>query len=100
MRLLILLLIAAAAAYFTAPSREAHEAAAQAFLRQHEPSAAHDDAVSFDDVVNFGRGMLAGRGRYENYYVASRYSVDMPGAAYLECYGAYTLVRCREAGAS
>ena len=40
--------------------------------------------------------MAAGQGRYESFFVASKYTVDMPGAAYLECYGAFTLVQCRK----
>lgn len=96
MRLLLLLLIAAAVAYFTVPTREAHEEAARAFLQSHQPAAATESALSVEQLVGYAKGLLAGQGRYENYYVLSRYSVDMPGAAYLECYGVYTLVRCSE----
>jgi hypothetical protein len=96
MRLLLLLLIAAAVAYFTVPTREAHEAAARAFLQDHQPVPTTGSALSVEQLVGYAKGLLAGQGRYESYYLLSRYSVDMPGAAYLECYGAYTLVRCSE----
>jgi hypothetical protein len=103
MRLLLLLIVAGIAAYFTVPTRAAHEEAARAFLeaRVEEPAAeaeAQAPGVSLDSVVDFVTGMLAGQGRYENYYVLSKFTVDMPGAAYLECYGAFTVVRCSEAG--
>jgi len=39
--------------------------------------------------------MMAGQGRYETYYLASKYTLDTPGAAYLECWGAFTIVQCR-----
>ncbi|MGE0743057.1 MAG: hypothetical protein AB7O98_17100 [Hyphomonadaceae bacterium] len=98
MRVLLLLLLIAGAAYFTVPTREAHEAAARAFLQGHQPGEGPNDGLSLDDVINFAKGMFAGQGRYETFYVVSRYTVDMPGAAYLECYGAFTVVRCQEAG--
>lgn len=51
---------------------------------------------SLDSVVDFVTGMVAGAGRYERFYIASKYTFDLPGSNYLECYGAYTLVRCSE----
>jgi hypothetical protein len=99
-----LLILAGVGAYFTVPTREAHEAAAQAYLsaRGEEPEAPADERAPFslDTVVDFVTGMVAGQGRYESYYLASKYTLDMPGAAYLECYGAYTVVRCSEASSS
>jgi hypothetical protein len=109
MRLLLLLILVGAAAYFTVPVREAHETAARAFLeaQAHEqgvPGAnaeapaetpAQSGGFSLDSVVDFVTGMMAGQGRYESYYLASKFTIDMPGAAYLECWGAFTLVQCR-----
>ena len=99
MRLLLLLIIIGVAAYFTVPARDAHEAAAQAFLQtetQEETSEVRaQTGISLDGVVDFVTGMMAGQGRYESYYVASKFTLDMPGAAYLECWGAFTLVQCR-----
>lgn len=105
MRLLLLLILAGVGAYFTVPTREAHEAAARAFLEQHAGAPAAEGAqapetsapFSLDSVVDFVTGMVAGQGRYESFYLASKYTLDLPGANYLECYGAYTLVRCSEA---
>ena len=97
MRLLLLLILASVGAYFTVPTREVHEAAASAYLEQNaeEPPLAQ---FSLDSVVDFVTGMIAGQGRYETFYVFSRYALDLPGAAYLECYGAYTIVQCVERG--
>lgn len=97
MRLLLLLILIGAAAYLTVPTRAAHEEAARAFLQGHEPGQEQaDDGLSLEDVIGYAKGMFAGQGRYENFYVVSKYSVDMPGASYLECYGAFTMVRCSE----
>lgn len=101
MRLLLLLIIAGVAAYFTVPAQAAHEQAAQAFLEaqaQGQTNAVQQQApgLSLDGVVDFVTGMIAGQGRYETYYLASKYTVDMPGSSYLECWGAFTLVQCRE----
>jgi hypothetical protein len=100
MRLLLLLILAGVGAYFTVPTREAHETAARVFMEANASEQAGEvqrqTGVSLDSVVDFFTGMLAGQGRYENYYLASKFTVDTPGAAYLECWGAYTLVQCRE----
>lgn len=105
MRMLLLLILIGAAAYFTVPARETHEEAARAFMEtqaqeQGVPGAnveaqAQGTSLSLDSVVDFVTGMIAGQGRYESYYVASKFTVDMPGAAYLECWGAFTQVQCR-----
>jgi hypothetical protein len=96
MRLLLLLLLAGVGAYFTVPTRAAHEEAARAFLQGRPPGEASDQALSLEQIAGYVKGMFAGEGRYENWHVASKYAVDMPGAAYLECYGAFTVVRCSE----
>ena len=99
MRMLLLLVLIAAAAYFTTPTRETHEAAARAFLEANaQPQTSETQAqpgISLDSVVDFVTGFVAGQGRYETYYVASKFTVDMPGAAYVECWGAFTQVQCR-----
>jgi hypothetical protein len=103
MRFLLLLLLIGAAAYFTVPTREAHEASARAFLEarteeQTQGIEAQLPGMSLDGVVDFFTGMVAGQGRYETFYVASKFTADLPGSAYIECYGAFTVVRCSEAG--
>jgi hypothetical protein len=99
MRLLLLLIVVGVAAYFTAPARDAHEDAARAFL---QASAQADTAeverqtgVSLDSIVDFATGFMAGQGRYETYFLASKFTVDAPGSAYVECWGAFTIVQCR-----
>ena len=103
MRFLLLLILVGAAAYFTVPTREAHEEAARAFLEarteaQTQGIEAQLPGMSLDGVVDFFTGMVAGQGRYETFYVASKFTADLPGSAYIECYGAFTVVRCSEAG--
>jgi hypothetical protein len=93
-RLLFLLIIAGVAAYFTNPPQERFEAEARALAEQ---GATLDDGqgITIDDIVGYAKGMMAGDGRYENLYLLGRYSVDLPGDEYIECFGAYTLVNCR-----
>jgi hypothetical protein len=103
MRFLLLLILIGVGAYFTVPAREKHEEAARAFLEaqaQEQTASIEQQApgISLDGVVDFVTGMMAGQGRYENYYLASKFTMDMPGNSYVECYGAFTVVRCSEAG--
>jgi len=103
MRFLLLLVLIGAAAYFSVPTREAHEEAARALLEaqteeQTQGIEAQLPGMSLDGVVDFFTGMVAGQGRYETFYVASKFTADLPGSAYIECWGAFTQVRCSEAG--
>lgn len=97
MRLLLLLILVGAAAYFTNPTRAAHEAQARVTLAAYRPNQTTGRGDLFENATGFVRGMAAGQGSYQSFYVASRYTVDMPGVQYLECFGAYTMVRCQVA---
>jgi hypothetical protein len=98
-RLLLLLILVGAAAYVTVPTRSAHEETARAFLeadaQPETEQGQRQSGVSLDSIVDFATGFIAGQGRYENYYVASKFTADLPAAAYLECWGAFALVQCR-----
>ena len=94
MRILLVLLIAAVAAYFTVPTRAQHEAEARTTIQNYHPGA-EAQHFSLDDVVGYAKGMFAGQGSYLSYYIASRYTLDMPGPEYVECYGAFTIVKCQ-----
>jgi hypothetical protein len=102
LRILLLLILAGVGAYFTVPAREAHETAARTFLETlaREEGRTVTVAVTPPDsslnyVIDFVTGFVAGQGRYENYFLASKFTVDAPGSAYIECWGAFTLVQCR-----
>jgi len=94
MRLLILLLVAGVGAYFTVPAQAAHEEAARVLLDARTPAPDLTQDISLDDVIGYVKGAVAGQGRYEKWFVASRYTADLAGPEYIECYGAFTLVRC------
>lgn len=100
MRVLLLLILVGAGAYFTVPARDAHEAALRTFMaaqaREDTEAVKQQTGISLDSIVDFATGMIAGQGRYENYVVASKFTVDAPGSAYIECWGAFTLVQCRQ----
>jgi hypothetical protein len=94
MRLLLLLLILGVVGYFTVPTRAQHEAAARTAMQNYHPTG-EAEHFSLDDVAGYAKGLFAGGGSYQSYYVASRYTMDMPGPEYVECYGAYTIVQCQ-----
>ncbi|MGD9815629.1 MAG: hypothetical protein AB7Q23_15575 [Hyphomonadaceae bacterium] len=94
MRLVIVLLLLGVGAYFTVPARAAHEEAARTLLEARTPTPDLTQDINLDDVIGYVKGAVAGQGRYENWHVASKYSADLAGPEYLECYGAFTLVRC------
>ena len=100
MRILLLLILAGVGAYFTVPTRDAHEAALRTFMsaqaQENTEAVKQQTGISLDSIVDFATGMIAGQGRYENYVLASKFTVDAPGSAYLECWGAFTLVQCRQ----
>jgi hypothetical protein len=96
MRVLLLLILVGVGAYFTVPARAAHEAAAQAFLEGRAPGETRESGINLDSIIGYVKGMMAGEGRYENFYLVSKFTLDTPGADYVECWGAFTLVRCEE----
>lgn len=97
MRILLILILAVVAAYFTVPTREAHEEAARAYLEGRAPGETREEGgITLDSVIGYVKGMMAGEGRYENFFLASKFTLDTPGSAYVECYGAFTFVRCSE----
>jgi hypothetical protein len=94
MRILLLLIVAAVAAYFTKPDRAAHEAKAQIALEAPQAEDA-DRPDIINDVVGAVKGAFAGEGRFEDFYLFTKYSVDAPGSDFVECYGAFTQVICQ-----
>ena len=100
MRVLLLLILAGVGAYFTVPARDAHEEALRAFMQtqtqENTAEVERQTGLSLDSIVDFATGMIAGQGRYENFVLASKFTVDAPGSAYIECWGAFTFVQCRQ----
>jgi len=99
-KLLAVLVLAGIAAYYTKPERADMEAKARA-VAEAPREGGEGPAGLIDEVVGYVKGVAAGDGRYEDFYLASKYSADLPGSDMVECYGAFTLVNCRvvEAGA-
>jgi hypothetical protein len=58
---LLLLILAGVGAYFTAPTREAHEEAARAFLDARGEAAQQSQGLSLKTMINYVQGMMAGR---------------------------------------
>jgi len=96
-RVLVLLLVAAVAAYFTNPKPEAYESKARETLQ----AAAQEDLDQLDigGVIGNSAAQL-GDGEYENFYLASRYSMPSAQDARVQCWGAFTLVNCSRTATS
>lgn len=90
--LLLLIILAAVGAYFTKPDRAALEAQAEATLQAAQEAAA--SSLDLGDMLNLGLAGLMQEGRYEDYYLASKYTVIYRDQPLMECWGAFTQVRC------
>lgn len=90
--ILLLVIIAAVAAYFTKPDAAAHRAAAEQALETAQSQAAAD--VNLGEMLSLGVASLMQSGVYEDFYLASKYSVRVREQPFIECWGAFTQVRC------
>jgi hypothetical protein len=77
--LLLLILIAGVAGFFTRPDANAHWATVANLIR--------------DGDVDGGQ-LSERQGRYENFYVASRYTFLVGGKERAQCWGAFTRFLC------
>lgn len=96
-RLLIAIVVIGVAAYFTNPKSDAYEAKARETLQ----AAAQEDLEKLDvgGLIGNSAAQLSG-GEYEDFYVASRYSMPSAADARVQCYGAFTMVNCSRTPAS
>ena len=90
--LLLLLVVAGVAGYFTKPTEAQHRHAMNATLQQIQSEAASN--LDLGGLLQTGFAQLAQDGTYTDYYVASKYTVDVNGRELAECWGAYGQVRC------
>lgn len=85
---LLLIIIAGVAGYFTRPDEAAMRAGADAVL---------NDPQNISQGIESVGAALAGERAYNNYYVASKYSVHVGDDPVVECWGAFTQVMCNRA---
>ena len=96
--LLLIIVVAGVAGYFTKPTEAVMRDAAQVAVGN-----AAEDALSNGDVMDAIRGGAAhvsADGRYENLYVAAKYTSPAEGAPLVECWGAFTQVMCNRTEAA
>jgi hypothetical protein len=92
LRLIVLLLVVAGVAgFFTRPTESAMREAADAVLNEPQTLS--------ESLQNIGAN-VAGDRAYDNYYVAARYTVSLDSDPIVQCWGAFTQVRCDRAQAS
>lgn len=95
--LLLLIVMAGVAGYFTKPDEAAHKAAAEAaFAQAREAAISNLDLGAMIDITTAD---FASSGVYQDFYVASTYAVAEGGETLMNCYGAFTQVRCSFVGA-
>lgn len=90
--LLLLLVVAGVGAYFTKPDRAVMEAGARGAMQQARDAAA--SAFDIGGVLNLSAADFTRDGTYEDYYLVSKYTVNLAGHPVMQCWGAYRQVRC------
>jgi hypothetical protein len=83
--IVLLLIIAGVAGYFTRPEEPAMRAAADAVL---------NDPQDLSQGLETVGAAFAGNRVYNNYYVASKYTVTLDNRVLVECWGAFTQAQC------
>lgn len=83
--LVMLIIVAGVAGYFTRPAQPALEQAATALL---------NDPGNLGELVEGVGAAVAGERRFDDYYVATRYTVTVGSEPVVECWGAFTQTRC------
>lgn len=89
--ILLLIIIAGVAGFFTRPDEAAMREAADVVL--NEPQNVSEGLESIGAAI-------AGDRAYDNYYVAARYTVALDGDPVVQCWGAFTQVKCDRVQAS
>lgn len=111
--LFLLLILAGVAGYFTKPTEAQHREAARAVFAQApganaalDRSEAQERAIAEGDLDALIEASVAGfngaadasyTDTYEDYYVASRYTINLEGRPIADCWGAFAQVRCTPA---
>jgi hypothetical protein len=83
--IIIILILAGVGGFFTRPEEAVMRTAADAVL---------NDPGSFSEGLESLGATLAGERAYSNYYVAAKYDVSLDGTPVVNCWGAFTQVRC------
>jgi hypothetical protein len=87
-----LVVIALAVAYFTNPKEPAHRDAARALLSEAQEEAA--ERIDLNAILDLGVAHMSTSGRYQSFFLASKYAIAISGEASVECWGAFACVRC------
>ena len=82
---LLLLIIAGVAGYFTRPD--------EATMRQSADAILSDPSNISQGLESIG-ATIAGDRHYDNYYVASKYTVTLDNNPIVECWGYFTKTSC------
>lgn len=95
-RFLLLILIAGGiGAYFTKPTEVQHREQARALIEQLQEDALQN--MDLGSLVETSVARFADEGVYQDYYLASRYTVEVNDRPVADCWGAFTQVRCTPA---
>jgi hypothetical protein len=83
--LFLLIIVAGVAGYFTRPDEPKMRTAAEAVL---------NDPATLGQLMEGVGAAVAGQRRFDDYYVATKYVVNIGEDPVVECWGAFTQTRC------
>jgi hypothetical protein len=83
--LFLLIIVAGVAGYFTRPDEPKMRAAAEAVL---------NDPATLGELMEGVGAAVAGQRRFDDYYVATKYTVNIGEDPVVECWGGFTQTRC------
>lgn len=84
--LVLLIIVAGIGGYFTRPDEPKMRTAAEAVL---------NDPSSLGELMEGVGAAVAGQRRFDDYYVATKYTVTIGDNPVVECWGAFTQTQCK-----
>jgi hypothetical protein len=83
--LFLLIVVAGVAGYFTRPDEPKMRTAAESVL---------NDPATLGQLMQGVGAAVAGQRRFDDYFVATKYTVNIGEEPVVECWGAFTQTRC------
>jgi hypothetical protein len=89
--LFLLIVVGAAAGYFTRPNEATMRTEAEAVL---------NDPATLEQFGDMLGAAVAGQRRFDDYFVATKYTVTIGENPAVECWGAFQQIRCSRVDAA
>jgi hypothetical protein len=89
--IVLLLIVAGVAGYFTRPDEPTMRTAAEAVLQ---------DPSTLGELMEGVGAAVAGQRQFNDYYVVTKYVVNIGDEPVVECWGAFTQTQCKRVDSS